>query len=250
MAHGFPQLFAGLSRKSKLTKKFGKTGRSRARPRVMGGFLSGRPATKVTVESGLKLDLGRLLRLRLLVPGGHRAGSIVWTYSATGEECGTVGYTADLTDLAHAFVQLRYSANGTPMHYPIWLHRTPCRFGGFRWWWVCPRTGHLATKLYLPPGATTFASRRAYRMAYRSERGGPMDRSHLRQRRIFEKPGGDYRIFEPAPPMRPKGMHRRTYERLLAELRAAEQRHDTIFTIGVARLLKKDPSFRDRLPGL
>lgn len=191
-----------------------------------------------------------MLRQRLVVPEAYSAGSIVWTYTATGEECGKIGYEADLTDLGHAFVRFQYSVNGTPMDYRVWLHRAPCRFGGFRWWWICPRTGHPATKLYLPPGAKTFASRRAYRMAYRSERGGPMDRSHTRQARIFKKLVGEYRYFEQPPPKRPKGMHHRTYERLLAELRAAEQRHDTIFTIGVARLLKKDPSVRDRLPGL
>ena len=216
----------------------------------MGNFLSGRPATKVTVESGLKLDLGRLLRQRLIVPGRYRASSIVWTYTATGKECASIGYEADLLDLDHAFVRFRYSANGTPMDYRVWLRRTPCRFGGFRWWWICPRTGHPATKLYLPPGAKTFASRRAYRMAYRSERGGPMDRSHTRQARIFEKLGGEYRFFEDPPPDRPKGMHHRTYERLLAELRGAEQRHDAIYAIGVLRLLKKDPSLADELRGL
>ena len=191
-----------------------------------------------------------MLRQRLVIPEAYSAGSIVWAYTATGKECGKIGYEADLTDLGHAFVRFQYSVNGTPMAYQVWLHRTPCRFGGFRWWWICPRTGHPAAKLYLPPGAKTFASRPAYRMAYRSERGGPIDRSHRRQGRIFEKLGGEYRVFKQPPPKRPKGMHRRTYERLLAQLGAAEENHEMIFNAGALRLLRKHPDFRSGLPRL
>jgi hypothetical protein len=65
-------------------------------------------------------------------------------------------------------------------------------------------------------------------MAYRSERGGPIDRLHERQRRIFEKLGGSFRHFERSAPRRPKRMRRRTYERLLAHLEEAENTHDAI----------------------
>ena len=172
----------------------------------MGSWLSGRRPEKVTVESGLTLDLGNLLRQRLLVSGAVAFGSIVWTTTATGRRCATIGYEAHMSDLDGAYVRLHYRVNGAAQDYRVWLRRTPCRLGGFRWWWQCPHTGADAAKLYLPPGAKVFASRRAYRMAYRSERGGPIDRSHRRQRRIFEKLGGEYRHFEQCPPKRPKGM--------------------------------------------
>jgi hypothetical protein len=38
-------------------------------------------------------------------------------------------------------------------------------FGGQRWWFLCPRTGQRVSRLHLPPGATIFASRKAYRLA-------------------------------------------------------------------------------------
>jgi hypothetical protein len=49
--------------------------------------------------------------------------------------------------------------------------------GGRRWWFLCPRTGQLAERLHLPSGAYTFACRKAYRLAYRSQREAPRDRA-------------------------------------------------------------------------
>ena len=37
--------------------------------------------------------------------------------------------------------------------YPIILVTTQQPFGGRRWWFNCPRTGDLVSKLYLPNGA-------------------------------------------------------------------------------------------------
>jgi hypothetical protein len=70
--------------------------------------------------------------------------------------------------------------------YWIQLETTPQPFGGRRWWFVCPQTGVRAAKLYLPNGAFTFASRRAYRLAYASQR----EPAHYRAlRRAFKLRG-------------------------------------------------------------
>jgi len=70
--------------------------------------------------------------------------------------------------------------------YWIQLETTPQPFGGRRWWFVCPQTGGRAAKLYLPNGAFTFASRRAYRLAYACRR----EPAHYRAlRRAFKLRG-------------------------------------------------------------
>jgi hypothetical protein len=52
--------------------------------------------------------------------------------------------------------------------YWIELATTPQPFGGRRWWFVCPRTGRRAEKLYLPNGAFTF---RDTELAFGGRRG-------------------------------------------------------------------------------
>ena len=71
------------------------------------------------------------------------------------------------------------TAHGTEHKADCWIDlvTTPQPFGGRRWWFVCPKTAKRVSKLYLPPGAVTFASRGAHRLAYKSQRETPFARS-------------------------------------------------------------------------
>jgi hypothetical protein len=75
------------------------------------------------------------------------------------------------------YTTTRWDGERRESDYWIQLETTPQPFGGRRWRFVCPRTGRRAAKLYLPNGAFTFASRQAYRLAYRSQREAPHDRA-------------------------------------------------------------------------
>ncbi len=203
----------------------------------MGGYSSGRYGGGPTVESGLTLDINELFRKRLL--GDYRAGALVWTSVATGEKVASIGFQACLLDPDAAWVRLHYSANGRAEDYRVRLSRSPCHYGGHRWWWICPRSSRRVAKLYLPPGTTVFAARQAYRLAYRSQRETALDRSHNRQSRLYRRLGTEYKYFEQAPPRRPKGMHRSTYERLTAEVYGAMEVHNEVFEIGAASILAR-----------
>jgi hypothetical protein len=102
-----------------------------------------------------------------------------------------------------------------------------------------PLSGQCVAKLYLPPGATVFAARQIYRLAYRSQRDAKIDRTHARQRRLYRKLGGEYDHYEQPPPNRPKGMHHRTYERLIADLYAAMEAHERVFIPRVSAFLAR-----------
>jgi hypothetical protein len=93
-------------------------------------------------------------------------------------------------------------------------------FGGRRWWFVCPRTGHRATRLHLPSGADTFACRKAYRLAYRSQRQTPPDRALSRALALRQKLGADGGVGDYVA--KPKGMHRCTFERAMKRIDRAE----------------------------
>jgi hypothetical protein len=199
----------------------------------MGGFGSGRPARGPTVETSLALPASTFVRQHHFQPGARFAGLMRW------------GTRAEISFevLAHsntASVRLRYVVNdGTPKDYRIWLESWPCHYGGHRWWWICPVSGRRATKLLLPPGATVFAHRKAYRLTYQSQRDCPIHRSHSRQRRIFRRLGGTYDHFEQPPPLRPKHMHAATYEQLLTDLDAAMEEHEAIFASGAWAIIQR-----------
>lgn len=87
---------------------------------------------------------------------------------------------AETLDPSRPFVRLRYSIarrdtkEQDALDSPVRLTTTLPRFGGQRWWFVCPLvvTGRPCDrrvgKLYLPPGGRYFGCRHCYRLTYRS----------------------------------------------------------------------------------
>jgi hypothetical protein len=205
----------------------------------MGGYGSGRQGGSPTVESGLTLDLKRLIRQRDILPGRHISGSLMWSDARSGEKIASIDFEASLVSQAHAWARLRYIDDGQLKDYLVQIEASPCNYGGVRWWWVCPISGQRVAKLYLPPGATVFAARQTYRLAYRSQRDAKIDRTHARQRRLYSKLGGEYDYYEQSPPDRPKGMHHKTYERLITDLYAAMEAHERVFISRVSAFLAR-----------
>ena len=121
-----------------------------------------------------------------------------------------VRYTA-----THSYARERRDSD-----YTIDLATTPQPFGGRRWWFVCPKSGDLVAKLHLPLGAYTFASRRAYRLGYRSQRQTPRDRALTRAQGLRHKLGGSMSLMDPIP-AKPKWMRWATYERRVAQIKLA-----------------------------
>ena len=221
----------------------------------MGGFGSGRHGGRARGEGcrSMTLDVNRVARgvrdaLRDLPEGEVvKAGPFRWTWTLGGEAepWATVvlaltlgrhrGHARLLFDVDH------HSRRTGPQDQRIAMETTPCRFGGVRWWWVCPATGRRCATLYLPNGGTLFLSRGkgAYDLAYASQNGSAMDRSHARQRRLYASLGGEYQYFEQPLPPRPKGMRRATYGRTVNRIFEAMERHDDIFVAGAARLLAR-----------
>jgi hypothetical protein len=195
----------------------------------MGGYNSGRHGGRPTVESGLTLDLYKIIRRGLFQPGQFRSGSIVWTHVGTGERVASIGYEAHMEGESghvrlHYTTTHAYTGEKRDSDYTITLETTIQPFGGRRWWFRCPRSGDLVSKLHLPNGAYTFASRRAYRLGYRSQRETPCDRAISRAFSLRRKLGDDGGIGDYVT--KPKGMHRRTFERAMGEIDRAEETVD------------------------
>lgn len=192
----------------------------------MGGIGSGRTGGGPTVERALKLDLAHLTAQRQFRPGAHVSGSLQWTSTRTGRVTATIGFEADMRDGGDAWVRLHYAScrdDGTKAghDYRVRLDTTAPHLGGRRWWFRCPMTGRRARVLYLPDGASTFASRGAHGLAYASQRQTDTDNAIDRSLALRRKLGVDDRntLRMPFAP-RPKWMRRATHARLLGELHA------------------------------
>ena len=66
----------------------------------------------------------------------------------------------------------------------IFLATSRPPFGGLRWWFVCPQLNRRVRKLYLPRSGRHFWSRRAYELAYASQRETKFDRALRRARKL------------------------------------------------------------------
>ena len=72
----------------------------------------------------------------------------------------------DLWDRTRAYLRLSFEADGVGVDQHVQL---TCTEPPFRWWFVCPSMNIRAAKLYLPPGARQFASRKAHGLIYRCQ---------------------------------------------------------------------------------
>jgi hypothetical protein len=192
----------------------------------MGGYGSGRSGGRLTVESGLTLDLQRLFKSGWLKADARILGLLQRTVVSTGKEAASMGFESDLGQET-GYVQLRWTSTNqrsgekSQRENRITLTTSSQPFGGRRWFFVCPHTGEKAEKLHLPSGADTFASRKAYRLGYRSQRESPRDRSLSRAFALREKIGGKGGICTSIE--KPKGMHARTFKRAMEKVYAAEE---------------------------
>ncbi len=178
----------------------------------MGGFGSGRwQHGKDTTSVMRALDVRRLQRDGLLTADRW----FMWKWSCNGEEVASIQIR---TEAGRVVLNYRCRNNGgewQPMEYPVTLEWTPCNLGGRRAWFLCPARG-CGRRVAILFGGAIFACRNCHKLAYACQRESADDRATRRADRLREKlkwePGilnGDWD--------KPKGMHWRTYERLVAQ---------------------------------
>ena len=204
----------------------------------MGGFGSGRPSGsgRAKVEACRSIDANRLHR-----QGCLRAGSMAsCQWSRDGDKVTPTNIRAE-HDRLHLTYRMRIGGGEwEDVNETVRIVRVACRFGGARPYFVCPGVVNRiaccrrVAKLYGP--GRYFLCRHCYRLSHASQSEDAQRRSMRRASKIRQRLGGNAGTASPLPP-KPKGMWRRTYERLHEQAFDAEERADEALLPYVARLL-------------
>ena len=206
----------------------------------MGGFGSGRRSGsgRDKVEYSRSIDVNRLHKAGCLTPGWTRS----WQWTQDGEKVASINLRAE-PDRMHLSYRVRIAGGDwESIEEPVRIVRIACHFGGARPYFICPGVVNgiacerRVAKLHGP--GRYFLCRRCYRLAHASQSEGTWDRRLRRANKIKQRMGGDPGMAAPFPP-KPKGMWRRTYDRLREEAFDAEMRADEAFEINAARLLAR-----------
>ncbi len=181
----------------------------------MGGYGSGRPSGfgRGTVESCRSIDVNQLYKVGCLVPGWW--GS--WQWTCDGEKVALINLHAETDCLRLSYRVCIGGGEWEDVEETVRIVRVPCRFGGSRPYFICPGVvsgvtcGRRVTKLHGP--GRFFLCRHCYGLAYASQSEGSWDRALRRRNKIRQRLGGNPGSLKSLPE-RPKGMWRRTYNRL------------------------------------
>ncbi len=178
----------------------------------MGGRNSGRQRTRPVLRDRLRLDA-----LWVRQPSGEAAGwaELRWPNGST------IG-----VQVHPDAVELRYQWRGEPIHQRLRTRHVACHFGGTRPLFSCPDCGRRARVLYLHP--SHFVCRRCTGLRYWSQCVASRTRTQMAIHRVQKQlaPRDDLGSWHPSdtPEARPKGMWRRTHQRLLARLEVLQDR--------------------------
>ena len=130
-----------------------------------------------------------------------------------------------------AGTQVRYRVDKNRLiidhaHQVIHIDRTPCNYGGYRSWFLCPRCNKRVAILYEQD--KRFRCRQCHVLPYTSQRVSECDRLLLKVRKIR----GQLRASRDLSKLlivKPKGMHWRTFEKLRKKEKIAH--HDFIMAM-------------------
>ncbi len=214
---------------------------------MMGGFGSGRPSGfgRDKVEHCRSIDVNRLHREGCLRPGWSGG----WQWTRDGEKVASINLRAE-QDRLHLSYRVR--AGGGEWHEvdeTVRIVRAPCRFGGVRFYFTCPGVvngiacGRRVAKLH--GAGRYFICRHCYRLSYASQSESEWDRAVRRASKIRQRLGGEPYARE-AFPKRPKGMWRRTYDRLRERAFTIEMQADEAFERQAERLLSRLPKTKHK----
>lgn len=130
---------------------------------------------KLTVEECIELDIRELVQAGVLKDSPDKPWIMRWNTQKNPRISKFKGKNFGKELIVTYTVVNEPAGEIDHMDYPIEIVRTPCHFGGFRRWFLCPfpkeakQCGRRVGKLYLPPGGRYWGCRHCYNLAYESQ---------------------------------------------------------------------------------
>lgn len=131
-----------------------------------------------------------------------------------------------------------------PVRASVEVEWEPCRFGGWRPWFRCPRCHARRARLYLRPWSPGVACRVCHGLAYHSQRVQPNDRAHNRGAALMRRLGvtgqDAYDLaLDPRFAPKPSRMRWTTWERIVARAERCEERRILSLLPGMEAFIRR-----------
>ena len=207
----------------------------------MGGLGSGRSSGggRMTAEACRSIDVNRLRRKGVLSAGWSGG----WEWKRNGERVSSISMRGGEDRIVLSYRSRIGSEEWQDVEEPIPIRWVPCRYGGRRPYFVCPgivngvACRRHVVKLY--SAGRYYLCRHCYRLTHASRNEDSCDRALRRANKIRMRLGGEPG-YEAMIPRRPKGMWRKTYDRLFEAVIENESRAEERLTRMAAQLLDLD----------
>ena len=179
----------------------------------MGGIGSGNyyrwNSSTTKTEEVHRVDIRFLKKQGYLSPGAQ--GSLSW--NCGGEPTGNIRFQTYDDSIHLIYKQRSYGEDWQDRNERIAFGWTPCNYGGDRQWLICP---HCARRVAIVYGLNSgFLCRHCYDLPYSSQSESSLERMQRKARKISQRIENEDGYFE-----KPKGMHWKTYNKLVSHEKA------------------------------
>lgn len=188
-------------------------------------YRAGRPGWHNSVGTFYKIDIRRWVR-----EGSLKSKDLFGYKSLDAYGRAKFLVAAHASDDAISVITMRYDENGKPVttfRSCIQLIETKPHLGGHRTWFVCPHCRRRAAVLYFSSGK--WACQKSLRLVYPSQSEKLITRVLRRIEKLEDQLDPNW--------ARPKGMRRKTHEKIIEKIEIAEERRQRLFIEGAKRLL-------------
>ncbi len=121
---------------------------------------------KQTVDSAYQLDILPIARKLRFDQYAH--GDITWT-SAWGKKAKVAIMVWPGGPMRLLYKVTDRKGKEFTYNYEVILDTTPCYYGGYRWWFLCPSCQRRCRILYMPSDSRIFACRICHNLTYSSQ---------------------------------------------------------------------------------